>query len=98
MTSCTVQQATPNNLIIQIRISLSPAARRNGKVATTDQRITGSIPSSTVGFFFSGELFHGMYELSASLSFSMFCLRRRPLRSADHSTGEAIQLYPTCDP
>ena len=35
------------------------------------QGIPGSIPGSSVGFFSSGELFHGMYRMGIFVS--MFC-------------------------
>ena len=39
--------------------------------SSSDQEVRNSIPDSTVGYFFSEELFHGMYRLGISSSFSV---------------------------
>ena len=44
-------------------------ALRNERSLTTDQEVPGSIPGSAVGFFSSGELFHGMHRLEVYVFF-----------------------------
>ena len=67
-----------------------------GSVVTlsSDQAVPGSIPCSAMRFFSSGELFHVYTNWLSQYRFSMFCPCRwkRPLHSANHRSGEALQL------
>ena len=58
----------------------------------TDQNVINSISGSAVGFFSSGELFHGLNGLAVSVfefpfflfCFVLSCIWRRPLHSPGH--------------
>ena len=52
--------------------------------SSTDQEVPGLILVSAVGFFASGDLFHGVYGLAVSVfqdPLPILCLWRRPLDS-----------------
>ena len=66
--------------------------------------IPGSIPSSALGFFSSGELFLCMYDLDVLVVYEFQCslsnFYPRSLHSTDHRLGETLQLFyaPICSP
>ena len=64
---------------------------------SSDEDVLGSISSSDVGFFSSGELFHGLYGMVVCVLCShsvLCCLWRRPQYSDDHRSGKIFQLCP----
>ena len=84
------------NCRLQIRqvFSLHPA------VGSVMMSLLRCFPGSATEFFTSGELFHGMYELGAAVSchnvLPKLCIYQRwSMRSADHRSGEVLQLQST---